>query len=81
MVESPTYLGALQAWNSYGAQYIPVRTDENGMIVDELEAALRIGPKFMYILPNFQNPKRGHAQPRAEEKTDRTGGQIRSSNR
>ena len=26
------------------------------MIVDELEAALRIGPKFIYILPNFQNP-------------------------
>ncbi len=56
VVESPSYLGALQAWNAYGAQYIPVRTDENGMIVDELEAALRIGPKFIYVLPNFQNP-------------------------
>ena len=56
VTESPTYLGALQAWNSYGAQYIPVRTDEDGMIVDELEEALRIGPKFIYILPNFQNP-------------------------
>jgi 2-aminoadipate transaminase len=56
VVESPTYLGALQAWSAYGAQYIPVRADENGMIVDELEAALRIGPKFIYILPNFQNP-------------------------
>src|SRR5215510_10854995 len=56
VVESPTYLGALQAWNAYGAQYIPVRTDEDGMIVDELEAALRIGPKFIYVLPNFQNP-------------------------
>jgi 2-aminoadipate transaminase len=56
VVESPTYLGALQAWNAYGAQYIAVRADENGMIVDELEAALRIGPKFIYILPNFQNP-------------------------
>src|SRR5215216_6252497 len=56
VVESPTYLGALQAWNAYGAQYIPVRADENGMVVDELEAALRIGPKFIYILPNFQNP-------------------------
>jgi 2-aminoadipate transaminase len=56
VVESPTYLGAMQAWNSYGAQYIPVRTDEDGMIVDELEEALRIGPKFIYILPNFQNP-------------------------
>jgi len=56
VVESPTYLGALQAWNAYGAQYIPVRADEDGMIVDELEAALRVGPKFIYILPNFQNP-------------------------
>jgi 2-aminoadipate transaminase len=56
VVESPTYLGALQAWNAYGAQYIPVRADENGMVVDELEEALRIGPKFIYVLPNFQNP-------------------------
>jgi len=56
VVESPTYLGALQAWNAYGAQYIPVRMDENGMVVDELEAALRVGPKFIYVLPNFQNP-------------------------
>lgn len=56
VVESPTYLGAIQAWNAYGAQYIPVRADEHGMIVDELEEALRIGPKFIYVLPNFQNP-------------------------
>jgi 2-aminoadipate transaminase len=56
VVESPTYLGALQAWNAYGAQYISVPTDENGMIVEELEAALRVGPKFIYVLPNFQNP-------------------------
>ena len=56
VVESPTYLGALQAWNAYGAQYISVPMDENGMIVDELEEALRKGPKFIYVLPNFQNP-------------------------
>jgi 2-aminoadipate transaminase len=56
VVESPTYLGALQAWNAYGAQYISVPMDENGMIVDELESALRKGPKFIYVLPNFQNP-------------------------
>jgi 2-aminoadipate transaminase len=56
VVESPSYLGALQAWNAYGAQYIPVRMDENGMVVDDLEAALRVGPKFIYVLPNFQNP-------------------------
>ena len=56
VVESPTYLGALQAWNAYGAQYIPVPMDEDGMIVEDLEAALRYGPKFIYLLPNFQNP-------------------------
>jgi 2-aminoadipate transaminase len=56
VVESPTYLGALQAWNAYGAQYISVRMDEHGMVVDELEEALRKGPKFIYVLPNFQNP-------------------------
>jgi 2-aminoadipate transaminase len=56
VVESPTYLGALQAWNAYGAQYITVPVDEDGMIVAELEKALRVGPKFIYILPNFQNP-------------------------
>ena len=56
VVESPTYLGALQAWNAYGAQYISVPSDEDGMIVDKLEEALRIGPKFIYVLPNFQNP-------------------------
>ena len=56
VVESPTYLGALQAWNAYGAQYISIPCDEDGMMVDKLEEALRIGPKFIYVLPNFQNP-------------------------
>jgi 2-aminoadipate transaminase len=56
VVESPTYLGALQAWNAYGAQYVSVPSDENGMITGELEKALRVGPKFIYVLPNFQNP-------------------------
>ncbi|MBP9676134.1 MAG: PLP-dependent aminotransferase family protein [Anaerolineaceae bacterium] len=56
LVESPTYLGALQAWNAYGAEYVPVPLDEHGMITDKLEEALRTGPKFIYVLPNFQNP-------------------------
>jgi 2-aminoadipate transaminase len=56
LVENPTYLGALQAWNAYGAEYIAVPTDENGMVTEALEEALRYGPKFIYVLPNFQNP-------------------------
>jgi len=56
LVESPTYLGALQAWNAYGAEYVPVPMDKQGMNTDYLEQALRSGPKFIYVLPNFQNP-------------------------
>jgi 2-aminoadipate transaminase len=56
LVESPTYLGALQAWASYGAEYVTVPMDNYGMVTDELEKALRSGPKFIYVLPNFQNP-------------------------
>ncbi len=56
LVESPTYLGALQAWNAYGAEYVAVESDEDGMNTDALEEALRFGPKFIYVLPNFQNP-------------------------
>ncbi len=56
LVESPTYLGALQAWSAYGAEYVTVPMDEYGMVTDALEEALRSGPKFIYVLPNFQNP-------------------------
>jgi len=56
LVEAPTYLGALQAFNVYGAQYVPVPVDEDGLITDHLDDSLRSGPKFMYLLPNFQNP-------------------------
>src|SRR3989304_6230175 len=56
LTENPTYLGALQAFTAYQAQYVTVPIDDNGMQVGLLDAALRTGPKFMYILPNFQNP-------------------------
>lgn len=56
LVEAPTYLGALQAFNVYGAQYVSVPVDHDGLRTELLEAALRSGPKFMYVLPNFQNP-------------------------
>ncbi len=56
LVEAPTYLGALQAFNAYGAEYVEVPVDDDGIQTALLEDALRSGPKFMYILPNFQNP-------------------------
>ena len=59
----PTYLGAIQAWNAYGARYHTVNLDDDGMIVDEMEHAYEKvltdsgkPPKFIYVLPNFHNP-------------------------
>jgi len=54
----PTYLGAIQAWDTYGPQYITVPLDEQGMRMDKLEEALEANPgvKFIYVLPNFHNP-------------------------
>jgi len=56
LVESPTYLGAIQAWNAYGVKYVTIPFDEDGMRTDLLESRLRMGLKFIYVLPNFQNP-------------------------
>lgn len=57
LVEKPTYLGALQAWNAYQASYATVPIDDDGMCVDQLEEiVVKHKPKFIYVLPNFQNP-------------------------
>jgi 2-aminoadipate transaminase len=56
LVERPTYLGALQAWSAYQAEYITTDTDEDGYVIDAVRTQMRCGPKFIYALPNFQNP-------------------------
>lgn len=57
ITERPTYLGALQAFNFYQARYAPVRMDDDGMVIDELEAMIiQYHPKMIYVVPNFQNP-------------------------
>jgi len=56
LVERPTYLGALQAWNAYQAEYVSADIDEDGYVTASLDARIRTGPKFIYALPNFQNP-------------------------
>lgn len=55
-VERPTFLGALQAWKAYQAEYLTVPVDDEGMKVDQLEEVLRHGPKFLYTMPTFHNP-------------------------
>jgi len=56
LVEEPTHVGALEAWQSYQAEYVGVPLDAEGIQTDLLEAALRSGPKLLYVLPNFHNP-------------------------
>ncbi len=53
----PTYLGAIQAWRAYQANFVTVPLDENGMRVDQVAEAIREElPRFIYVLPNFHNP-------------------------
>lgn len=56
--ESPTYLGALNAFMSYVPNFVEVEMDQDGMKMDELEKALKANPnaKFIYTIPDFQNP-------------------------
>ncbi|BBO84252.1 aminotransferase [Desulfosarcina ovata subsp. sediminis] len=56
-LEAPTYLGALQAFAPYEPRYLEIATDDQGMLPDALETALARQPvKFIYMVPNFQNP-------------------------
>ena len=56
-VESPTYLGALQAFTPYEPRYVSIASDDDGMIPESLEAALRSQSiQLVYLVPTFQNP-------------------------
>jgi len=59
LAESPTYLGALNAFITYQAQVVQIKMDKNGLIPKELEKTLKglkKKPKFLYTVPSFQNP-------------------------
>uniref|UniRef100_A0A7C2K5L2 PLP-dependent aminotransferase family protein n=1 Tax=candidate division WOR-3 bacterium TaxID=2052148 RepID=A0A7C2K5L2_UNCW3 len=56
-VSKPTYLGALQAFNSYGPKYVGSVMDDDGLIPEEVEKVLKEHrPKFMYVISTFHNP-------------------------
>jgi len=59
VLENPSYLGAIQAFDAYQARYLVADTDEDGMVPESLEHVLGHSaplPKFVYLVPNFQNP-------------------------
>ncbi|ARP97010.1 aminotransferase-like domain-containing protein [Bordetella genomosp. 13] len=56
LVEDPSYLGALQSFSLYQPRFAPVPTDDGGLIPEALTPELAEGGRFLYALPNFQNP-------------------------
>ena len=58
LCESPSYLGALNAFKGYKPEIMEVPTDKEGMITEELEKMLKenANVKFIYVIPDFQNP-------------------------
>ncbi len=57
LLESPTFLGNMQTMRIYGQRLVPVESDEQGVLPESLENAVkRERPKLLYIIPTFQNP-------------------------
>lgn len=58
MCESPTYLAAITAFRAYGCEFAEIPTDDDGMVIAELERALQTidRVKLIYMIPDFQNP-------------------------
>lgn len=56
--ESPSFIGSLNAFRSYGVNLVGVELEEDGMNLDALEQAVKENPnpKLVYVIPNFQNP-------------------------
>ncbi|MBE5731342.1 MAG: PLP-dependent aminotransferase family protein [Clostridiales bacterium] len=57
LVENPTYLTALQIFQSYQAKIVGVNSDKNGLDIEDLEnKIIQYKPKMLYIVPTFSNP-------------------------
>lgn len=56
LVESPTYLAGLQAFSQYEPYYVSIPSDDSGLDPDQINAQDAASARFLYIIPNFQNP-------------------------
>lgn len=58
ITEAPSFIGSLNTFRSYNAKLVGVKIDDDGMNMEELEKALRThkNARFIYTIPNFQNP-------------------------
>ena len=62
LCESPTYIGAINAFRAYQPRFVEVPTDDDGMIPEELERCIAgcRRPKFIYVIPDLPEPDRAH---------------------
>ncbi|HTP02842.1 MAG TPA: PLP-dependent aminotransferase family protein [Anaerolineales bacterium] len=68
LVEEPSYFLALSIFADHGLRVVPLPTDGSGLVIEALEEALTTcDPKFLYIIPTFQNPS-GHTLPEARRR-------------
>ena len=57
LVENPSFLGNLQCMKLYQANIVPLESDENGLLLEDLEEKIKqYCPKMLYTIPTFQNP-------------------------
>src|SRR5690554_820242 len=58
ILEKPSYLGAINAFKAYEPNFVDIELEDDGMNMEELEEALKTteNVKFIYIIPDFQNP-------------------------
>jgi 2-aminoadipate transaminase len=68
LLEAPSYLGAIQAFRAYGPRFLTVPTGEEGPDLEALAEVLKEGPRFLYLIPSFQNPSGGLMPLRARER-------------
>ncbi|MBI3654296.1 MAG: PLP-dependent aminotransferase family protein [Acidobacteria bacterium] len=58
IVENPSYIAALQAFNAYEADFVALESDDEGMCLEHLESAIQTeNPKLIYVVADFHNPK------------------------
>jgi 2-aminoadipate transaminase len=67
LLETPSYLGAIQTFRAYGPRFLTVPTGEEGPDLEALAEALKERPRFLYLIPSFQNPSGGLMPLRARE--------------
>ena len=55
LVETPAYLGALQAFTPMEPRYVSIASDDEGVLIDDVKAKAK-DARFIYVIPNYQNP-------------------------